>query len=421
VTNGDRTMNRGGFVKFAAAGGLAIATPLATAQRARAGTSIAVKVGVLVPTGSSYASMGRSLVDGLTLGFDDERTGSSAVNPAFAQRDVERGYDGASAAATELLDGGADVVVAGVSALVADRLAALFAERQASLVVADVGAHVVQPAAQNKNVLHNSLLLWQSSFAAGQWAAATVGKTAFLAATVGDAGYDALFAFRRGFESGGGTIVGDAVTGAGATSPSLAEVMAAIRASGASIVYGLYSGARAAEFVQAYAGSGLGATLVTGSLAVEDFLLSSIGSAAAGATSCASWTSTRSTRANQAFTKAFKTRYGRSADPFAALGYDTAALVAEGARRATKQGLGLRRLIEALAGVSLDGPRGTLVVDATANTVTGPLWMRQVKRTVNGLANVDVAQAPNVAAFPGALSPLTADPRSGYLNEYLCA
>ena len=124
-------------------------------------------------------------------------------------------------------------------------------------------------------------------------------------------------------------------------------------------------------------------------------------------------------RKRRAFTKAFKTRYGRSADPFAALGYDTAALVAEGARRATKQRLGLRRLIEALEGVSLDGPRGTLVVDATTNTVTGPLWMRQVKRTGNGLANVDVAQAPNVTAFPGALSPLTADPRSGYLNEYL--
>jgi branched-chain amino acid transport system substrate-binding protein len=197
--------------------------------------------------------------------------------------------------------------------------------------------------------------------------------------------------------------------------------MAGVRSWGASVVYALYSGARAAEFVQAYAGAGVGGTLVTGSLAVEDYLLTSIGSAAVGTTSCASWTASRSTRANQAFTKAFKSRYGRSADPFAALGYDTAALVAEGARRATKRGLGVRRLVEALGGVSLGGPRGTLVVDATTNTVTGPLWMRQVKRTVNGLANVDVAQAPDVSAFPGALSPLTDGVRSGYLNEYLCA
>jgi branched-chain amino acid transport system substrate-binding protein len=421
MTPVEGTMSRSRFVKAAAAGGLVAAVPLASARSARSAPITPLKVGVLVPTASSYASMGRSLVDGLSLGFDDARTGSSAVNATFAQRDVERGYDGASAAATELLDGGADVVVAGVSALVADRLAPLFAERQASLVVADVGAHVVQPSARNANVLHNSLLLWQASFAAGQWAAATVGKSAFVAATVGDAGYDASFAFRRGFESRGGTIVGDAVTGAGASSPSLAEVMAAIRASGASVVYGLYSGARAAQFVQAYAASGAAATLVAGSLAVEDFLLSSIGNAAAGATSCASWTASRSTKANQTFGKRFKTRYGRSADPFAALGYDTAALVAEGARRATKRGLGLRRVIEALEGVSLDGPRGALVVDATTNTVTGPLWMRQVKRTVNGLANVDVAQAPSVSTFPSALSPLAADPRSGYLNEYLCA
>ena len=65
--------------------------------------------------------------------------------------------------------------------------------------------------------------------------------------------------------------------------------------------------------------------------------------------------------------------------------------------------------------------RGTLTIDSKANTVTGPLWVRQVKRTTSGLANADVSQAPPVAGVPNALSPLADGPVAGYVNEYLCA
>jgi branched-chain amino acid transport system substrate-binding protein len=414
MTNVEGTMSRSRFVKVAAAGGLVAAAPLASAHGARAASTIALKVGVMVPTGASYGSMGRSLVDGLRHGFGD----SPAVDVTLVTRDVARGYDGAEGVARRLLDEGSDVVVAGVSAPVAARLGGLFAERQASLVVADVGGHVVQAAPRNPFVLHNSLLYWQASFAMGRWAAANVGPRAVVASSLCDSGYDTVYAFRRGFESAGGTLVGDAVTHVDPADDGLSDLFTTVRSAGPNVVYGLYSGAQAVEFVAAYAASGVSAKLVVGSLAAEDYLLSSIGRAAVGATSCASWTATRNTKANQSFGKAFRTRTGRRADPFAALGYDTGALVAEGVRRATKQGLGVRRLIEALAGVSTEGPRGRLVVDAATNTVKGPLFVREVRR---GLVNYDLARAPAVETSPDALSLLETSPRSGYVNEYLCA
>jgi branched-chain amino acid transport system substrate-binding protein len=415
-----RTLDRRRFVKIAgASAGLAAAGPLVSAAKAQAASAIPLKVGVLAPTGSSYSRMGQSLLDGLTLGFDEARSGASPVNATLVQREVDRGFGGALSTSTALLDANTDAVVAGISALVADRIGSLFSERRVPLVVADVGAHLVPPASRNAYVLHNSLLYWQASYAAGLWAAANLGTRAFVASGLSDSGYDTVYAFRRGFESAGGTVVGEAVTHA--DTPGLAELFAAVRSSGANVVYGLYSGAHAVEFVQGYAGSGVGAKLAVGNLAVEDYLLSDVGTASVGATSCASWTGTRATKANQAFTKAFKSRFGRTADPFAALGYDTAVLVAEGARRASKSGLGVRRLIDALDGASIEGPRGTLVVDAATNTVTCPLSIRQVKRTVSGLANVDVAQAQVVGSFPSALGGLAAGPVSGYINEYLCA
>jgi branched-chain amino acid transport system substrate-binding protein len=415
-----RTLDRRRFVTLAGAGaGLAAAGPLVSAATAQAASAVPLKVGVLAPTGSSYSRMGQSLLDGLTLGFDEARSGASPVNATLVQREVDRGFGGALSTSTALLDAGTDVVVAGVSALVADRIGSLFSARQTPLVVADVGAHLVPPASRNAYVLHNSLLYWQASYAAGLWAAGNLGTRAFIASGLSDSGYDTVYAFRRGFESAGGTVVGEAVTHA--DTPGLTELLAAVRSSEANVLYGLYSGAHAVEFVRAYAGSGVGAKLAVGSLGVEDYALSDVGTASLGATSCASWTGARTTKANQAFTKAFKSRFGRAADPFAALGYDTAALVAEGARRAAKSGLGVRRLIEALGGAPLDGPRGTLVVDASTNTVTGPLSIRQVKRTTSGLANVDVAQAAAVGSVPTALSSLASGTVAGYFNEYLCA
>jgi ABC-type branched-subunit amino acid transport system substrate-binding protein len=415
-----RTLDRRRFVQLVGAGaGIAVAGPLVS--DARAATGIALKVGVMTPSGSSYANMGKSLLDGLSLGFDGARSGATPVNATLVRRDIDRGFGGAQATAQALLDDGADVVVAGISALTAARIAELFGTRQSPLVVANVGAHVVQPGAKNAYVLYDSLLYWQASYSAGRWAAANVGKKAFLAASLCDAGYDTIYAFRRGFESAGGTIVGDAVTHVDLADRGLSALFAAVRSSGADLVYALYSGADATQLVHEYAGAGLGAKLVTGSLAVEDYSLRATGGSAVGTMSVASWTASRSTNTNRLFTKAFKTRTGRAADPFAALGYDAAAFVAEGARRATKQGLGLRRLIDALAGVSLETARGTLTIDSNANTVTGPLWVRQVKRTTTGLANADVSHAPAVGRVPNPLSPLADGPVAGYVNEYLCA
>src|SRR4051794_2199436 len=217
-----RTLDRRRFIQLAGAGAaVAVAGPLVS--NARAASGILLKVGVMVPTGSSYATMGKSLVDGLAMGFDDARSCATPVSATIMQRDVDRGFGGARATAQTLLDDGADVVVAGISALTAARIGDLFSTRQAPLVVADVGAHVVQPAAKSAYVLYNSLLYWQASFSAAQWAAANFGKKAFVAASMCDSGYDTIYAFRRGFEAAGGTVVGDAVTHVNPADAGLSE------------------------------------------------------------------------------------------------------------------------------------------------------------------------------------------------------
>jgi branched-chain amino acid transport system substrate-binding protein len=414
-------MDRGRFVKLAGAGaGAAFAGSLVTAGTASAAESISLDVAVIVPSGSRYANMDDNLLAGLKHGFDRAHIRRGAVEATIVHRSIAGGYLNAVATAEALLEDGPDVVVACVSAPVAARLAPLFEARKKPLIVANVGAHLVLPSARSPYVLHNSLMYWQACFLSGQYAGRGGGlnRKAFVATAQADAGYDTVYAFRRGFEAAGGTIVGEGVTHADPASSGIAALFDQVRESGADLVFGLYSGAHAVEFMQASAGSG--AQILVGSLAVEDYLLPRIGGAAVGTVSSSSWTLTRKTKANQAFTSSFASRFGRAADPFAALGYDTAALIVEGVHRASR-GLGVRRLVEALGGASIDSPRGRLTVDAATNTVTARLAVRSVGRSARGPVNVDLGMAQPIPTFPDALAALATDPRSGYINEYLCA
>lgn len=413
------TIDRRGFVKLAAGGAaLLVAGPLVSAGTARAARRTPLKIGVMVPTQGSYALMGDSLVRGLRLAL---RT--SPVNASLTVRPIERGYGGAHGTAAALLDDDVDLLVAGISAPVARLVTPLAQEHGIPLLVANVGAHVVPPDARDAYVLHNSLLFWQASFAAGSWSANTLGRRAVLATSRADAGYDALYAFRRSFEAAGGSVAASIVTGAGPGETTVAELLEAIAETAPDVVYASYSGAEAVELVRAYAASGLRrrAPLVCTGFATEDHQLGRVGTAAVGVRSLASWTASRATPANQAFTRSFRESAGRAPDAFAALGYDTGLLVVSGVERAARRGLGARRLVEALAGARVESPRGRLVVDGRTNTVSGPLALRTVRRRPTRLANVELRTVPAVPPFPQSLAPLAAATASAYVNEYLCA
>lgn len=406
----DRRYNRAQLLRLAGVGaGAAVAGPMLRAGSADAavGARVPLKVGVLVPSGASYPHMGENLLAGLALALP----GCSLVT-----RRVELGYGGAHSSAKDLLDAGVDVVVAGVSAPVAQQLAPLFHERRTPLVVANVGAHVVRPEQRDPYVLHNSLLDWQASFAMGRWAAGHVGRRALIVTSLNDAGYDSVYAFRRGLSAAGGRVVGTVVTHA----HEHETVRTQLRALGRlqpSFVYVLSSGDQAVEIVKACRASGLHAPLLASAFTTDEYLLRRLGSAGTGLRSFASWPTAL---ADRDFAARFRQKSGRRADPFAVLGYDTGLLVAAGARRAVKRRLGIRRLLEPLHGSPVDGLRGSLTVDPRTNTVLAPLFLRQVRRLPTGQANVVLGKAPAVGGFPHALAPLADETGSGYINEYLC-
>jgi ABC-type branched-subunit amino acid transport system substrate-binding protein len=409
------TMNRRQFLTRAGLGAAAGAVPLAFGVKKLVFGRNGLAVGVLAGSGAGGSAVDRKLVEGLRLGFADAGDGEAPIMPRLVARPVVRGYGGAWTGSRDLLEEvGVDVVVAWVTAPTARHLAPLFEDHQVPLVVTNIGAHVVRPRERHEQVLHSSLGYWQSSFAFGRWAARNLGPRAYVAASILDAGYDTLYAFRRGLESAGGTIVRTRVT---EERPSRAELSGTLRSIGQArpdFVYAMYSGDAAIDFVTAYRRSGVNRYPLAGTaFLVDDVVASRARSAVMGILTASSWSPADETGSPRAM--AGVTDYS------SVLGYEAARLIAVGTRRAHKLGTGTSGIVPALSGHAVDGLRGRLHVDAASNTVLAPLSIREVSSFRGGFAALPIERAADVPAFPAELSEMDGGLFSGWVNEYLSA
>ena len=419
-----RTITRRGFLQAAGATAALAATWPLTEQIAFAASTPAMKIGVISVRNGGHPGMRHGFLDGIGLAFDQAAAGSAPLRAALVARAIDGGHTGAYTAARALLAHNCDVVIAEISAPVASLLAPLFTAAGVPLVVANVGANVVRPSDRRAQVLHSSLLLTQASYALGGWAAAYLGKRTYLVGSAADAGFDSLYAFRRGFQQAGGEVAGWSMTHELPRRTRLAAALAKARAANPDFVFGHYSGGLAGQFVKAYATSSLGGVQLAGaSFLADELVLQAAGAAANGIVTAASWPSAiaelgGTSPAALAFSHAYRARTGRAADAFAVLGFDAASVVIAGLRAA---GGDPTRLIRALAGQTVPSARGGLHVDAATNAVTGDIVVRRVQVKGGKSANATVATIKGVAAFPDGLASMDHAPASGYVNEYLCS
>lgn len=399
----DLSIGRRSFVGAAGVATAALTVPVLTAVPASAARPL--RVGVLVPERLSYARAGESLLAGLELGF---ATARHPVAATFHTRGVPQGYSGATTAASELLAEKVDVLVAGVSALTAEQLAPLCRAKGVSLVVAGVGAHVVPQAAPG--VLHVGLQQWQAAHAMGAWAKTNLGGSLFEIVAAPDAGYDAVYATSRSFQSSGGAVLGRAITHDRPVGTGADDAAAAARASGAGIVVVHASGRRAADILAALRRAGVSAKVIADGLAVDDAVLPAVGSAAAGTYSASTWVGRSNATSVREFVRAFRAANGRRPDAFAVVGHDAARAIAVASRRTTRKAA----WASTLRGRRIDGARGVLVVGADGVAAT----RISIRRVAKG-RNVELARTPRIVGVPPTLASLRTTEVAAYVNEYL--
>lgn len=230
------------------------------------------------------------------------------------------------------------------------------------------------------------------AFTQGKWAAAQGKKTAYVIVSDYAPGVDAETWFIKGFEAGGGKILGKDRTPLTAMEygPYLQRALEAKP----EVVFGFNPGGDVSIAFMKQAGARLKGTgiqlMVTGDV-VDDNLLPAMGDAADGVISAWHYQSDIDNPANKAFLQAFQAKEGAGKLPSYRVmqGYDAMAMIYKAlAKTGGKTG---DAFMGAVKGITLDSPRGPVSIDPATRDIVQNIYIRRGVTAGGAVANKRIA------------------------------
>lgn len=224
------------------------------------------------------------------------------------------------------------------------------------------------------------------TYTLGKWAATHGHKSAYLIVSDYAPGIDAEEWFAKGFEAGGGKVIGKDRTPLSAMEygPFLQRAIEAKP----DTVFAFNPGGDVSIAFMKQAGARLKGTgiqlMVTGDV-VDENLLPAMGDAANGVISVWHYQTDLDNPANKAFLKAFHAKYGADKTPSVRVvqGYDAMALVYKTLDK-TKGKTG-DAFMEAVKGMKIDSPRGPFTIDPATREIVENIYIRRGEMS-NGVA-----------------------------------
>ncbi len=368
----------------------------------------AAPAGIILPSSRVAHGLTRAFRDGCAIALAESRA------PAPIVEEIAVGGVDADAAVERLC--GAHGLPLVIGAL--DEIRAAEVERQlgdrALYLEMGFGAHVPGRGPGARTRLLCTQGAWASAYALGRWAGAP-GRRAAMVATLFDAGYDGLYAFRLGFEEAGGTIVATEVLDVPGRERLPGEVLDALVAVSPDAIYASCHNHQGALLLRAFAER---ASLASCELLASAQLASVANLAHAPALrmhTVTTYDPALALPANAAFVAEFRARHGALPDGTAVAGWEAGRLIAAAAS-ATPTPSALR---EAILATFLDSPRGRIAFAGASGVANSPHYLVRcsadesgMRREVLGTLGVIGEDDERVKAWQRA-------PRSGWTNPYL--
>jgi branched-chain amino acid transport system substrate-binding protein len=231
----------------------------------------------------------------------------------------------------------------------------------------------------------------------GHWAAQNGIKNAYTMTSDYAPGHDAEQAFIKGFEAGGGKIVGS-VRMAVENPDFSSYVQRAKDLNPGAIFVFIPGGAQPAAFGKAIAESGIDTKKVhilgTQEL-TDDTALKQMGKTALGIITGSPYDHNLKTKRNEEFVAAYMKAYKAEPNFFSAGGYDGMTLIYDGLRK-TKGDASADKLIAAMKGTHWVSPRGPMSIDPKTRDAVENIYIQRVEEVGGKLVNVEIDKVPDV-------------------------
>jgi len=359
-----------------------------------------IKIGVVLPYTGVYAVLGESITQAMELVFARENWTVAGRKIEMIKEDDEMKPPVGVRKTEKLIDSDkVDILTGPVHSGILMGMRDKVHNSKTILIVSSAGADAISRDRCSRWIFRTSFSNWQPCQPMGGWVAKNVSKDVFLTAPNYQAGKDMMNAFKETFVPAGGKIVAEDYPKLGET--DYAPYLTKIRQSGAKAVFAFFSGTDAVNFVKQYAQYGLKENIkLTGAgFLTEPDVLPAQGAAALGIITGHFYTPLLDNATNHRFVKDFREKYfGKMPDGFACQGYDTAEVIVRALKAVNGNTQDKDKLVDAIAKVEFDSPRGRFKFDPKTHNVIQPfIYVREVREVYGGLNNVVIDRVANVA------------------------
>ena len=270
-------------------------------------------------------------------------------------------------------------------------IAPLASEAKVPFVIMNAGTSVITT--KSPYVARTSFTLWQSSYPLGEWAAKKF-KTAYSLVSDFGPGWDSEEAFAKGFEAGGGKLLGKVRVPL--QNPDWAAYMQRVKdAKPDALMVFVPAGKTATAVMKNFSDLGLnkaGIKLIGPGDITTDEELPNMGDVALGVLTVHHYSAAATRPANKAFVAAWKKEYGQNETPnFLSVGsWDGTAMIFE-AIKEQKGKLDPDKTMEIFKHwKSANSPRGPISIDPETRDIVQDEYLREVRKVNGHLANVEL-------------------------------
>jgi branched-chain amino acid transport system substrate-binding protein len=283
--------------------------------------------------------------------------------------------------------------------LTPNALAAADVSQQAGKLMVVMNAATSIITEKSDFIVRTSVTTPQINDAFGKWAAEEHGvKEVYTIATDYGPGHDAQDAFHRGFEAGGGTIVGSDRTPV--VNPDFSAYVQRVKDANPEAVYiWVPGGAQPPAIGKALAERGLtpqNTTILGQGELTADEALESMGDLSIGIITAYHYDAHRDSPLNNEFVAAYKKEFNRNPDIYSIGAYDGMHLIYEVLKATGGDTSSGQALVDAAKGMAWESPRGPMSIDPETRDTIQTVYIREVQKVGDELVNVEIHKIENV-------------------------